>query len=48
MKYEFIKQPEADKFGEWQTADGFKCYTDKRSQAVRWYKVHLEKKRIKK
>ena len=44
MKYEFIKYPETGKFGEWKTADGFNCYTDKRSQAVRWYKKHLKNK----
>lgn len=42
-KYEFIKQPEKGVFGEWQTADGFRCYTDTRTQAVRFYKRHLER-----
>lgn len=41
-KYEFVKQPKEGEFGEWITADGYKCYTDNRATAVRWYKNHLD------
>lgn len=40
-KYNFIVQPQEGLFGEWHTADGFKCYTDNRASAVRWYKKFL-------
>lgn len=45
-KYNFIKQPEEGKFGEWLMMDGFQCYTDNRATAVRWYKQYLKTKTI--
>lgn len=43
MKYKFIEQPPNGEFGVWKTEDGFKCFTDKRSSAVNWYKQWLKK-----
>lgn len=40
-KYNFIVRPQEGLHGEWRTADGFKCYTDNRASAVRWYKKFL-------
>lgn len=42
-KIEFIEQPPQGVCGDWKTADGFKCYTDNRTTAVRWYKNWLNK-----
>lgn len=41
-KYNFTKEPPKGKFGRWETADGWHCYTDKRAIAVSWYKRHLD------
>lgn len=41
LKVEFAEQPEVGTFGKWETQDGFTCYTDNRTTAVRWYKKHL-------
>lgn len=41
QKVEFAEQPNAGTLGKWVTKDGFTCYTDKRANAVRWYKKHL-------
>lgn len=43
--YEFIEQPPKGVCGTWRTKDGFKCYTDKRSTAVRWYKEFLKRQK---
>lgn len=40
-KVEFTEQPKVGTFGKWVTKDGFTCYTDNRTTAVRWYKKHL-------
>lgn len=37
-KYEFTSQPPKGQWGQWKTKDGFKCYTNDRACAVRWYK----------
>lgn len=41
MKYHFIKQPSKGEFGEWETIEGFKCYTTNRATAIRMYKKWL-------
>lgn len=43
VKYEFLTQPPKGVWGAWTTKDGFKCYTDSRASAVRWYKEFLKK-----
>ena len=47
-KYEFIVSQQEGKSGEWQTADGFRCFTDKRATAIRWYKQFLKDKTLNK
>lgn len=41
-KYKFKTQPLPGQYGTWTTEDGFKCYTDDRAAAVRWYKRWLD------
>jgi hypothetical protein len=42
-KYQFTTQPPAGEYGTWKTTDGFKCYTNDRKIAVRWYVRWLKK-----
>ncbi|TDX86210.1 hypothetical protein [Epilithonimonas xixisoli] len=43
-KYVFTVRPQEGMHGEWRTEDGFKCWTDNRASAVRWYKKYLTQK----
>lgn len=44
-KYEFTEHPINGEYGNWITKDGFKCFTNNRTSAVRWYKNWLINKR---
>lgn len=41
----FIEEPRKHTLGTWRTADGFKCFTDNRTTAVRWYKKWKDENR---
>lgn len=43
-KIRFVAEPRKHTYGEWRTEDGFKCFTDNRTSAVRWYKKWLDDK----
>ncbi|CAK7041219.1 MAG: hypothetical protein PEPC_01759 [Peptostreptococcus russellii] len=46
-RIKFVQTPETNKYGKWVTEDGFVCFTDKRTTALRRYNNHLREKKSK-
>lgn len=44
-KVKFIQSPKNNEFGKWETADGFVCYTNSITTALRWYRNYLKRKK---